>query len=69
MALLKDYDCTILYHLGKANIVADVLSRKSMGSLPHITPMRMPLIREIHQLEANGMHLKLGETGILLAHM
>ena len=25
---LKDYDCTINCHMGKANVVADVLSRK-----------------------------------------
>ena len=35
MELVKDYNCTILYHPGKAN-VADALSRKSMGSLAHI---------------------------------
>ncbi|GKG07855.1 hypothetical protein Tco_0333687 [Tanacetum coccineum] len=26
--LLSDYDCDIRYHLGKANVVADALSRK-----------------------------------------
>ena len=36
MQLLKDYDCSILYHPGKANMVADALSRKSVGSLAHI---------------------------------
>ena len=36
MELVKHYDITILYHPGKANVVADALSRKaaSMGSLP-----------------------------------
>ncbi|GJR59078.1 putative reverse transcriptase domain-containing protein [Tanacetum coccineum] len=29
LELLSDYDCELRYHLGKANVVADVLSRKS----------------------------------------
>lgn len=33
MELIKDYDCTIAYHLGKANVVADRLSRKGLSSL------------------------------------
>ncbi|RVW78377.1 Transposon Ty3-G Gag-Pol polyprotein [Vitis vinifera] len=31
--LLKDYNCIIQYHPGKANVAADALSRKSVGSL------------------------------------
>ena len=33
MKLIKDYDCVIDYHLGKANVVADALSRKSVQTL------------------------------------
>ena len=33
MELIKDNDCMIDYHLGKANVVADALSRKSMQTL------------------------------------
>lgn len=33
MEFIKDYDCVIDYHPGKANVVADALSRKSMSAL------------------------------------
>ena len=33
MELIKDYDCVINYHPEKANVVADVLSRKSVQTL------------------------------------
>ena len=33
LELIKDYDVEILYHPGKANVVADVLSRKREGNL------------------------------------
>ena len=33
LELFKDYDCIIDYYPGKANVVADVLSRKAMAAL------------------------------------
>ena len=33
MELIKDYDCVINYHPGKANVVADALSRKLAQTL------------------------------------
>ena len=42
LELLKDYDCDTLYHPGKANMVADALSRKSSGSLAHINIEKRP---------------------------
>ena len=69
MELLKDYDITILYHPGKANVVADALSRKagSMGSLAHLQVSRRPLAREIQNLVNDFMWLEVNEKGGFLA--
>ena len=69
MELLKDYDITILYHPGKANVVADALSRKagSMGSLAHLQVSRRPLAREVQILAKDLMRLEVNEKGGFLA--
>ena len=36
MEFLEDYDFTLHYHHGKANVVTDALSRKSQGALASI---------------------------------
>ena len=36
MEYLEDYEFTLHYHPGKANVVADALSRKSQGVLASI---------------------------------
>ena len=33
METLEDYDFSLHYHLGKANVIANALSRKSFGQL------------------------------------
>ncbi|KAJ9547488.1 hypothetical protein OSB04_020031 [Centaurea solstitialis] len=41
LEVIKDYDCEILYHPGKANVVADALSRKGSNLLLCVPCMRM----------------------------
>ncbi|CAL1353211.1 unnamed protein product [Linum trigynum] len=56
MELLSDYDCTIRYHPGKANVVADALSRKRESPLPELVSLR-----------AMNVELELEEVTKLLA--
>ena len=63
---MKDYDCDILYHSGKANVLADALSRKSSGSLAHISVERRPLIQELHKLVDQGLMMKITRSRGLL---
>ena len=47
MELLKDYDCEILYHPGKANVVADALSRKERRKPIKVTAMRIEVTNSL----------------------
>ena len=67
LELLKDYDYTIQYP-GKANVVANALSRKSSGSLAHISAEKRQLTRELYELYDQGLQLEMLESGALLAH-
>ena len=51
LKLVKDYDCEILYHPGKANKVADALSRRSTIKLMSIQALPQALQEDIYKLE------------------
>ena len=62
--LIKDYECTIEYHPGKANVVADALSRRPMSSISHLKAVHLPRLIELRSL---GVRLELTDSGALLA--
>ncbi|KAL0458154.1 UNVERIFIED_CONTAM: Retrovirus-related Pol polyprotein from transposon [Sesamum latifolium] len=63
--LLKDYDCTIDYHPGKANIVADALSRKTVDQLAGMICYN---VEYLTALRAMNVHFSVGGD-LLLATM
>ena len=58
LELLKDYDMSVLYHPEKANVVADALSRVSMGSVTNVVGDNKELVKEIHRLARLGVQLE-----------
>ena len=57
LELLKDYDMNVHYHPGYSNIVADALSRMSMGSISHIEDEMKELAKDVHRLARLGVRL------------
>jgi len=53
MEYLKDYDFEMLYHPGKANVVADALSRKRV----HVSAMMIKELELIEQLRDMNLGL------------
>ncbi|WJZ97121.1 hypothetical protein VitviT2T_015752 [Vitis vinifera] len=63
--LLKDYDCIIQYHLGKTNVVADALSKKSIVSLAAIRGCQSQLLENLRSLQ---VHIRVLDSRALVAN-
>ncbi|KAH0685662.1 hypothetical protein KY284_016215 [Solanum tuberosum] len=57
LEFLKDYDMNVLYYSGNANVVADALSRLSMGSVAHVEEENKELAKDVHRLARLGVCL------------
>ncbi len=51
LELLKDYDLSIQYYPGKANVVANALSKRAVQSLRMMITQHVPLLAELRHLE------------------
>ncbi|KAL0539398.1 hypothetical protein IC582_023610 [Cucumis melo] len=65
LELVKDYDSEILYHPGKANVVADSLSRK-VAHLTALITKEAPLLRDFERAE---IAVSVGEVTSQLAQL
>jgi hypothetical protein len=62
LELIKDYELEIHYHPGKANVVADALSRKSQVNMLAAHPMPFELAKEFDRLSLGFLNNTQGVT-------
>ena len=67
MEYLKDYDFTLHYHLGKANVVADALNRKSWGVLASVASREWQMLEVVGQFVLHYKDQAQGTLGSLVA--
>lgn len=63
MELLRDYNMTIFFHLGKSNMVVDSLTQKvvSMGNLVILVDEGRPLLMDIQWLDNSFIWLDISD--------
>ncbi|CAA0827462.1 Uncharacterized mitochondrial protein AtMg00860, partial [Striga hermonthica] len=63
LELVKDYDCTIQYHLGNSNVVADALSRKVKGELSCSITQQRHLVQDCPNADSGRQVTSCGDHG------
>ena len=67
MEYLEAYDLTLHYHLGKANVVADTLSRKSWRVLASVASREWQMLETVGQFRLHYIDHAQGALGSLVA--
>ena len=73
MKYLEDYDFTLYYHPGQANVVLDALSRKSRGVLASVASWEWQIVEVVghfglqYKDQAQGVLVSLAATPSLLS--
>ena len=67
MEFLEDYDFTLHYHPGKANVVADALTRKSHGVLASIASREWRMLEIVGQFRLQYDEKAQGTLGSMMA--
>ena len=67
MEFLEDYDFTLHYHPGKANVVADALNQKSQGALASMASREWRMLETVGQFGLQYNEQSQGTLGSLVA--
>ena len=67
MEYLEDYDFTLYYHTGKANVVADTLSWKSRGVLASVAFREWQMLETVEHFRLQYNDQAQGVLGSLVA--
>ena len=66
--MLIEYDMSILHHPCKVNVVADALSRMTMGSVSHIDEAKKDLVKDVHWLARVRVRFQYSLNGGFILH-
>ena len=54
---------SVLYHPNKTNVVANALSRLTMGSVSHVEEAKKDLVKDVHRLDGLDVRMEDSSNG------